>query len=105
MARQREGGWFKTKCSRDVHMSTSKGRRIVELASLAEELWCMKCNIVLSLRDTVSETHHCFASTLEVICRVCNTHYKINTCKLSKNEHGKSRYLINGQIAVDEYKH
>ncbi|CAH2099509.1 unnamed protein product [Euphydryas editha] len=93
----------KRKRPRDVYMSTLKGRRIVELATLAEELWCTKCNIGLSLRDTVSETHNCFASTLEVNCRVCGTHYKINTCKSFNKESGKSTYPINGQIVVGMY--
>lgn len=79
---------------------TFSGRRIVELKTLATELWCSACDLPLSLRDIISEAHHCLASTFEVKCRQCQRKYKVHTSKPHQNATGSIRYSTNGKVVV-----
>ncbi|XP_071652436.1 uncharacterized protein [Temnothorax longispinosus] len=62
------------------------GRRIVELKTLALNLWCIACDIPLSLRYVKSEQKFGLASVLDVKCVKCNKIYTIHTNKHLLNE-------------------
>jgi len=58
-----------------------EGRRVVELLSLAEDLWCEKCNLTLSLRNSISERHRGLSSIIIVKCPQCDRHCFVYTNK------------------------
>lgn len=80
------------------------GRRVVELDTLAEDLWCKKCQSGLSLRFTESEVHHYLASTSQVRCEKCNTFYKVNTCRPNNFALGNLHYEVNGKAVIGKLK-
>lgn len=90
---------------KNAKYSSCPGRRIVEFDTLAKELWCSRCNLPLSLRNIVSETHHGLASTLDIICQNCTTKYKVDTCKSYQSESGRTRFPVNGKAVIGMHKH
>ncbi|XP_024890202.1 uncharacterized protein LOC112466368 isoform X2 [Temnothorax curvispinosus] len=65
--------WF-DKCKNVID-----GRRIVDLAHLAAELWCKECNLPLSLRYATDEFRSGLASIITVKCTKCGNSYKVTT--------------------------
>ena len=78
-----------------------EGRRIVELVYLAEQLWCNKCNLPLSLRYVNDELRSGLASTLTVKCVKCGIDYRISTNKvLTDSAH---TFSVNLKLAMGMY--
>lgn len=65
----------------EVQYTTFNGRRIVDMDKLAQELWCIKCNIPLSLRFLVKEKIVGVASRLLIKCKGCQQIMEVNTSK------------------------
>lgn len=55
----------------DEHLLESVGSRVVDLAVLANHLWCHTCNSPLTLRTLEKEMHRGLASLLRVRCITC----------------------------------
>ncbi|KAK0158053.1 hypothetical protein PV327_011201 [Microctonus hyperodae] len=54
----------------DEQISTDWGRRIVEIKTLAKELWCLKCDIPLSLENIESEKQFGLSNIFRIKCLV-----------------------------------
>jgi len=71
---------------------TTVGRRIVEVETLAENLWCHRCDLRLSLKNISSEMRYGLASIFMVKCLSCNAYYSVKTGK-SSSKTSKNRPL------------
>ncbi|XP_039302328.1 uncharacterized protein LOC120357045 [Solenopsis invicta] len=83
-----------------------EGRRIVDLKTLAKELFCKKCDAMVSLLDTVEETRVGLASMFSVKCRSCMTIIRVATDKKhatsKENKQGRqiAHYDVNTRGAM-----
>lgn len=59
----------------------SVGYRIVDLAVVANSLWCKTCNAALSLKTMEQEVHKGLASILQVRCITCLDLVSVPTSK------------------------
>lgn len=80
-----------------------EGRRIIHLETLADQLFCYKCDAVLSLQDCVSEKRIGLASIFHVKCRLCQTITDVNTDKTHEVPGGKSHYDVNTKTVAGSY--
>ncbi|KAK3916419.1 Cysteine--tRNA ligase [Frankliniella fusca] len=82
-------------------MLVAVGRRVVELDTLAKELWCSDCNIPLSLRNLEKEQQMGLASIMTVRCGECLAEYAVHTSKKVPNLNGgKDLYSSNCKAAL-----
>ena len=61
------------------------GRRIVEPAVLAEQMWCNACQLPLSFRTAEKEIRHGLSSTFKVRCHKCTLLHSVKTSKEHTN--------------------
>lgn len=59
----------------------SVGSRVVDLAVLADGLWCKVCKAPLSLRNLEREVHRGLASILRIRCVTCLDLVRVDTSK------------------------
>lgn len=62
-----------------------KGSRIINLKTLADDLWCSKCNIPLSLKFLVNEKVWGVGSYFTVKCFSCNLLFTVKTSPISND--------------------
>lgn len=60
-----------------------KGCRIINLKKLADELWCNKCNIPLSLKFALKEKVCTLGSYLNIQCTQCDIIHNVQTSTIS----------------------
>lgn len=81
-----------------------KGRRIVELGHLSNQLkMCTNCKHELTLSNTVRENRYGFGSVLTVMCRFCGTLNNIETSKrhrLDGSKRGPKTFVVNTKAVV-----
>ena len=76
-------------------MSWRDGRRIVDLAELAKNLYCKQCRAVLDLNHTEKEARVGLASVLYVVCH-CGVTNDVHTgAKQHDARDGRTTYFIN----------
>jgi len=80
---------------------TSTKRRIVELSKLAQDLWCTRCNVPLSLRDLLEEEQHGLVFLMIVKCWKCDVKYLEKTGKESADK--KQIFDMNSKLANGKY--
>ncbi|XP_024884352.1 uncharacterized protein LOC112462679 [Temnothorax curvispinosus] len=80
-----------------LHAEDSLGsRRIVNLKVFGQQLWCLSCNIALSINNAVSEKNFGLASIFKVKCSQCGRLRTVNTDdKLPGNE----GFIVNTKAA------
>ena len=79
----------------DADMSWRDGRRIVDLAELAKNLYCKQCRAVLDLNHTEKEARVGLASVLYVVCH-CGVTNDVHTgAKQHDARDGRTTYFIN----------
>lgn len=76
-----------------------RGRRVIDVELLAENLWCTECDIPLSLRFVMSEKRAGLASILNVQCKNCCAIYHVFTSKKTESKH----YHVNMLLAIGMY--
>lgn len=75
-------------------LSWNEGRRIVELAVLAENLHCKQCSSLLDLSKTVRETRQGLASVLYIVCS-CGVANDVHTSSKQRAANGKLAFGVN----------
>ena len=82
---------------------TSTNRRVVELQQLSKELWCGKCKVPLSLRNTdkSSERQSGLAFQFKVKCHICGVFHPVHTGKRKWDEKTRSYlYDMNCKLSL-----
>ncbi|XP_018375245.1 PREDICTED: uncharacterized protein LOC108769013 [Trachymyrmex cornetzi] len=76
------------------------GRRLIDLQTLINDLWCYRCKKVLSLRDSYEESRNGLASIFKVKCTSCNKIFKVNTSATEPDTITSIRptYTVNSKI-------
>ena len=89
------------KCSRIGEM-VSVGRRVFELALLANSMWCDDCDTALSFRYLEEEKQYGLASVFKVRCHMCLREYDIASSSPLADTTGTGRSLqaINCKVAL-----
>jgi len=80
--------------------SISKGRRIVDLDTFQNEMWCHVCNLPLSLKYAMKEKRMGLASVFTVKCSQCQKLQIINT---DIKENIDRTYEVNSRLAFGQY--
>ena len=83
----------------------SVGRRIFDLALLAQTMWCNSCNVALSFRYVVvEESQHGLASDFKIRCYKCLTIYEVSSStKVADSTSSgpmRSLFAVNCKIAL-----
>ncbi|XP_077272808.1 uncharacterized protein LOC143903226 [Temnothorax americanus] len=71
-------------------------RRIVELDTLASQLWCKNCDVALSLKNIVREKQLGLASVFYVKCMQCQCIHSVHTNDYNKKDR---TYEVNAKLA------
>lgn len=71
------------------------GRRIVDIAKIAEDLWCQYCDGPISLRNLVNEITVGIVNIWSIRCHACRHIIKVETSK----KHGMF-YDSNFKLAI-----
>lgn len=80
------------------------GRRIVELAELGKQLWCVSCKEALSLDNIVNECRKGLGSVLSVKCHKCLVINIVSTGKQYASADGRcTRFDVNFKAAMGNY--
>jgi hypothetical protein len=82
------------------------GRRVVDLAKLATDLWCDACDRALSLRFLFEERQFGLASKLMIRCGECLGVKEVFTSSTAPDVSGDGRslYSVNMKAALGKYK-
>ncbi|XP_070199755.1 zinc finger protein 721-like [Littorina saxatilis] len=80
-----------------VDTAWKRGRRIVDVFHLANQMDCTQCKGLLDLRRTRRETRVGLASVLDILCS-CGNVNRIHTDRRVKNEDEIDDYLVNTLI-------
>jgi len=70
------------------------GRRIVDLALLAQKMWCPPCNVALSFRYLLHERQAGSASVFKIQCSRCFVVYEVPTSAEVPDSSGSGRALF-----------
>ncbi|XP_053594399.1 uncharacterized protein LOC128667606 [Microplitis demolitor] len=77
---------------------TDWGRRIVEINTLAKELWCFKCDIPLSLKNIQSEKQFGLSNIFCIKCLSCCKIHEVHTNK-HHTDHTQL-YYVNFKLVI-----
>lgn len=78
-----------------------EGRRIVEFAILAQQMWCVSCKEALSLQYSEQETRRGLASILQVRCHKCMIINIVDTGKRHTSSNSSMhRFDVNSKIVL-----
>jgi len=88
-----------------------EGRRIIDLKTLANELICKKCGVILSLMNAESEKRKGLASIFTIKCQNCRNNSRVVTdtvhivtnpkCKKKETIH----FDVNTRVSIGNYKY
>ncbi|KAK0075287.1 hypothetical protein PV326_011731 [Microctonus aethiopoides] len=77
-----------------------EGARIVDIKELAENLKCRQCERILSLKDTVKETHMGLHSIFHITCKKCDIVNKVQSGKTHKTNENSSYCDVNTKAVL-----
>lgn len=79
--------------------SSSKTRRIIDLNTLGDQLWCKNCQLPLSLNNRINENIHGLASIFTIQCMKCYNKYKVCT----DEQDNFKKFPINSKLAFGTF--
>lgn len=85
----------------DIYIHVSN--RVIDVKSIADELWCKKCNLQLSLKHIVKEKILGLASIFHVKCTKCKNIYLVNISSFKTNDTNYKQFNINLRLAFGKY--
>lgn len=80
-----------------------EGRRIVEFAHIAKEMWCKCCKEALSFEYIVDELRRGLGSILTVRCHKCLFMNQVTTGKQHKASGRVARFDVNSKVILGGY--
>ncbi|KAK7098761.1 uncharacterized protein [Littorina saxatilis] len=86
----------------NVDRAWKKGRRIVDVFHLANQMDCTQCKGLLDLRRTRRETRVGLASVLDILCS-CGNVNRVHTDRRFKTENRDDAYVVNTLISSSKY--
>ncbi|XP_070199754.1 zinc finger protein 420-like [Littorina saxatilis] len=86
----------------NVDTAWERGRRIVDVFHLANQMDCTQCKGLLDLRRTRRETRVGLASVLDILCS-CGKVNRVDTDRKVKTEDEVDDYLVNTLISSSKY--
>lgn len=86
-------------CDQEI-LNKCKGRRLVDVETLQNDLWCDTCNVALSIKNSINE-HRCkLASIFTALCCQSQKTKKVHTDL--KNREDKT-YEVNSRLVFSNY--
>ncbi|XP_070199752.1 uncharacterized protein [Littorina saxatilis] len=86
----------------NVDRAWKKGRRIVDVFHLANQMDCTQCKGLLDLRRTRRETRVGLASVLDILCS-CGNVNRVHTDRRFKTKNRDDAYVVNTLISSRKY--